>query len=152
VNDTVAFRLWPPVALGVPLLAGAAATAWWGDPAPLPAVRVPVGVVLLIAFTVWNGWSLRLFRRHRTGLLPGQPTREVIQSGPFSRSRNPLYVGLVVLYVAICLLLPSLWGLLVTPVAVLLVTVGAIRPEEQFLRQRFGDSYAAYAAHVRRWL
>jgi protein-S-isoprenylcysteine O-methyltransferase Ste14 len=32
------------------------------------------------------------------------------------------------------------------------VTVGAIRPEEQFLRQRFGDSYAAYAAHVRRWL
>jgi protein-S-isoprenylcysteine O-methyltransferase Ste14 len=152
VNDTVAFRLWPPVALGVPLLAGAAATAWWGDPVPLHAVRVPVGVVLLIAFTVWNGWSLMLFRRHRTGLLPGQPTREMIRSGPFARSRNPLYLGLLVLYVAICLLLPSLWGLLLTPVAVVLVTVGAIRPEERFLSRRFGDDYDEYAARVRRWL
>lgn len=152
MNDTVAFRLWPPVALGVPLLAGVAATARWGDPVPLPAAREPAGVALLIAFAVWNGWSLLLFRRHRTGLLPGQPTREMIRSGPFARSRNPLYLGLLVLYVAICLLLPSMWGLLVTPVAALLVTVGAIRPEEQFLRQRFGDSYAAYAARVRRWL
>jgi protein-S-isoprenylcysteine O-methyltransferase Ste14 len=38
------------------------------------------------------------------------------------------------------------------PAAVLLVYWGAIRPEEQFLRQRFGDQYDAYTRRVRRWL
>lgn len=150
--QTVSFRLWPPVAIGAPLLAGLSLTRWWGDPVSLPQLRVPVGVLLLLFFAVWNGWSLLLFRRHRTGLLPGQSTQAMIDSGPFARSRNPLYLGLLVLYVATCLLVPTAWGLVLAPVAVALVTWGAIRPEERFLRARFGDDYEAYAARVRRWL
>ena len=150
--ETVSFRLWPPVAIGAPLLVGAAATAWWNDPVSLPPLRVPVGLLLLVVFAVWNGWSLLLFRQHRTGLLPGQSTQAMIASGPFARSRNPLYLGLLVLYVATCLLLPTVWGLVLAPVAVVLVTWGAIRPEERFLRDRFGPAYDDYAARVRRWL
>jgi protein-S-isoprenylcysteine O-methyltransferase Ste14 len=152
VSDVVSFRLWPPVAIGAPLVLGEVVSLVAGDPVSLPAVRVPVGVVLLAAFAVWNGWSLLLFRRHRTGLLPGQATQTMLVSGPFAWSRNPLYVGLLVLYVGLALLLPSVWALALWPVAVVLVDWGSIRPEERFLRERFGPAYEEYAGRVRRWL
>jgi protein-S-isoprenylcysteine O-methyltransferase Ste14 len=152
MGDVVAFRLWPPVAIGAPLVAGEVVTLAAGDPLGLPGFRVPLGLLLVAAFAVWNGWALWLFQRHRTGLLPGQATETLMTVGPFARSRNPLYVGLLVLYVGLCLLLPTFWGLVLTPLAVLLVEWGAIRPEEGFLRERFGPAYEEYAGRVRRWL
>jgi protein-S-isoprenylcysteine O-methyltransferase Ste14 len=151
-GDTVSFRLWPPVAIGAPLLLGWIATASGGDPVELGDWRVPVGWVLVVLFVIWNGWSLALFARHETGLLPGQATNAIIGHGPYRLSRNPLYVGLLALYLAVALLAPSFWGLVLFPLAVLLVFWGAIRPEERFLRQRFGEAYDAYARRVRRWL
>ena len=122
VQDTVAFRPWPPVAIGGPQLIG------------------------------WNGWSLWLFGRHETGLLPGQATHAIIGEGPDRLSRNPLYVGLVALYLGLALLAPTSWGLALFPAAVLLVLWGAIRPEERFLHERFGARYDDYTQRVRRWL
>lgn len=151
-EGTVAFRLWPPVAIGAPLLVGWLVTRLWGDPVGVGDGRVPLGWALVLLFVGWNGWSLWLFRRHRTGLLPGQETHAVIEEGPYRLSRNPLYVGLLALYLGLALLTGTFWGLLLFPVAVLLVRWGAIRPEERFLRQRFGPSYDDYTRRVRRWL
>lgn len=151
-DGTVAFRLWPPVAVGAPLLAGWLATVVWGDPVELGAWRVPVGWVLVVVFVGWNGWALWLFRRHRTGLLPGHETSAMIEEGPFRLSRNPLYVGLLVLYVGLALSAPTFWGLVLFPVAVLLVLWGAILPEERFLHERFGAPYDDYSRRVPRWL
>lgn len=150
--DVVSFRLWPPIAIGRPLVVGGIVTLVAGDPLTLPVARIAVGAVLIAAFAVWNGWSLLLFRRHRTGLLPGQATQAMLVTGPFALSRNPLYVGLLVLYLGLALLLPSAWALVLWPVAVVLVDWGAVRPEERFLRARFGPAYEAYAGRVRRWL
>jgi protein-S-isoprenylcysteine O-methyltransferase Ste14 len=151
VADVVSFRLWPPAAIGLPLVAGEVLTLLAGDPFELPW-RVPVGLALVLAFVLWNGWALWLFRRHRTGLLPGQATATLMVEGPFARSRNPLYVGLLALDAGLCLLLPTAWGLLLLPVAVLLLEWGAIRPEERFLSRSFGTAYDDYARRVRRWL
>jgi protein-S-isoprenylcysteine O-methyltransferase Ste14 len=151
-EDTVGFRLWPPVAIGTPLLLGGLATGVWGDPVELGDWRSPLGWALVLAFAVWNGWSLWLFARHETGLLPGQATRAMIEEGPYRLSRNPLYVGLLALYLGVALLVPTFWGLVLFPAAVLLVLWGAIRPEERFLHQRFGETYAVYTRRVRRWL
>lgn len=150
--DTVAFRLWPPVAVGAPLLVGWLVTLMWDDPVELGDWRVPVGWALVLVFVVWNGWSLWLFHRHETGLLPGQATQAMIEEGPYRFSRNPLYVGMLALYLGLALLAPSFWALVLFPVAVLLVRWGAIRPEEAFLREQFGASYDAYTRRVRRWL
>src|SRR4029450_383385 len=73
-EDTVAFRLWPPVAIGAPLLVGWLVTLAWGDPVDLGGWRVPLGCALTLFFIGWNGWTLWLFGRHQTGLLPGQAT------------------------------------------------------------------------------
>jgi protein-S-isoprenylcysteine O-methyltransferase Ste14 len=151
-GDVVAFRLWPPVAIGGPLVVAWILTGAWGDPIDLGGWRVPVGWVLILLFALWNGWALWLFARHETGLLPGQPTSEMIEHGPYRVSRNPLYVGLLALYLGLALLTPTFWGLVLFPVAVLLVFWGAIRPEERYLQERFGAPYDDYRRRVRRWL
>ena len=151
-EDSVTFRLWPPVAIGAPLVVGWLATLAWGDPIDLGGWRIPLGWALAGFFVGWNAWSLWLFGRHRTGLLPGQATHAIIQEGPFRVSRNPLYVGLLALYLGLALLGPTFWGLVAFPAAVLLVDWGAIRPEERFLHERFGAPYDDYRRRVRRWL
>ncbi|HET7521503.1 MAG TPA: isoprenylcysteine carboxylmethyltransferase family protein [Candidatus Limnocylindria bacterium] len=146
------FRIWPPVAVGAPWVVGWLVTLGIGDPVSLGGWRVPLGTGLVVFFIAWNGWALWLFARHRTGLLPGQATETIIEEGPFRVSRNPLYLGLLALYVGLGLLTPSFWALLLFPAAVVLVLWGAIVPEERYLRERFGTQYEAYTRRVRRWL
>ncbi len=85
-DDTVAYRLWPPVAIGAPLLVGWLVTLFWCDPVDLGGWRVPLGWALVLLFVGWNGWSLWLFGRHETGLLPGQATQAMIEEGPYRLS------------------------------------------------------------------
>src|SRR3954469_24667782 len=82
----------------------------------------------------------------------GQATHAMIEEGRHRLSRNPLYVGLLVLYVGLAMLAPTLWGLVLFPLAVILGRWGAVLPEERFLHARFGASYDDYARRVRRWL
>lgn len=151
--DAAAYRIWPPVALGVPLLAGLAITAGLGDPVALPVgISRGVAAVLIVAFAVWNASALWLMARHRTALLPGGSTRTILDRGPFGLSRNPLYVGLIALDVGLALLWPSFWALALTPVGVVALWWGAIVPEERYLSAKFGAEYDAYRTRVRRWL
>jgi protein-S-isoprenylcysteine O-methyltransferase Ste14 len=151
--DAPSYRIWPPVALGVPLVAGFVLTASVGDPVALPpaASRV-VALVLIVVFALWNGWALWLMGRHRTALLPGGSTTTILDRGPFRVSRNPLYLGLIALTAGLALLWPSFWGLVLIPVGIAALWWGAIAPEERYLAEEFGDEYTAYRARVRRWL
>lgn len=146
------FRLWPPVAVGAPLVLGLVLTWLVGDPLGTSRLASAVGWVLLAVFAGWNGWALLTMSRHRTGLLPGAPSTTVVDRGPFARSRNPLYVGLLVASAGVALLGGSLWALLALPVEWALLQWGAVRPEEQYLSAKFGDRYDDYRGRVRRWL
>jgi protein-S-isoprenylcysteine O-methyltransferase Ste14 len=124
-----------------------------GDPVAVPVgASRTVAAVLLVAFALWNGWAIWLMSRHRTALLPGGSTRTILDRGPFRVSRNPLYLGLIALDVALALLWPSFWGLAAVPVGVVALWWGAIVPEERYLSAKFGAEYDAYRARVRRWL
>jgi protein-S-isoprenylcysteine O-methyltransferase Ste14 len=140
------------VSVGVPLLLGLLLTWLVGDPWGPSRVLSTLGWILLAVFAGWNGWALLTMRRHRTGLLPGEPSTTVIDSGPFARSRNPLYVGLLVASAGIALLAGSLWALVALPLEWALLQWGAVLPEEQYLSVKFGAAYADYRARVRRWL
>ena len=111
-----------------------------------------VAGALVVAFVPWNGSALWLMARHRTALLPGGSTRTILDRGPFGLSRNPLYVGLIVLDVGLALLWPSFWALALVPLGVAALWWGAIVPEERYLGAKFGAEYDAYRARVRRWL
>jgi protein-S-isoprenylcysteine O-methyltransferase Ste14 len=152
VSDAPRYRLWPPIDVGVPLVLGLTLTATLGDPVSLPHWLGPFGWLLVAAFALWNGWALVLMAKNRTAVLPGGPTRTVLDRGPFRVSRNPLYLGLLALHAGIALLWPSFWALVAVPVSAGLLLWGAIVPEEQYLKVKFGAEYERYAARVRRWL
>jgi protein-S-isoprenylcysteine O-methyltransferase Ste14 len=147
------YRIWPPVALGVPLGAGLVLTVAVGDPFSIASSATRwIGGALVVAFAVWNGWTLSVMASNRTAILPGGATVLILQSGPFRLSRNPLYVGLIALDVALALLAPSFWALVFVPIGIAAITWGAIRPEERYLSGKFGAEYEAYRVRVRRWL
>jgi protein-S-isoprenylcysteine O-methyltransferase Ste14 len=146
------FRLWPPVAVGAPLVLGLLVSWLLGDPLSTSPVTTGLGWLLVAAFVGWNGWALVTVARHRTALLPGGATTTVIAGGPFARSRNPLYVGLLAGSAGASLLAGSLWALVMLPLEWALLRWGAVLPEERYLAAKFGSAYTDYAARVRRWL
>ena len=151
-DEGPAFRLWPPVSVGGPLVLGLLVSGWVGDPLGAAPGTAAAGWLLVAAFAVWNGWALLTMARHRTGLLPGAPSTTVIERGPFARSRNPLYVGLLVLSAGVALVLGSGWALVALPVEWALLRWGAVVPEERYLTAKFGTTYTDYTGRVRRWL
>ncbi len=76
---------------------------------------------------------------------------QLVRSGPYALSRNPMYVAWTVVYVGIALVGNSAWPLLLLP-AVLLLTHVAVLREERLLADRFGAAYRSYQTAVRRYL
>ena len=72
--------------------------------------------------------------------------------GPFRYSRNPLYLGLTLLYAGVALLIPSTWPLILLVPVLLVMRWGVIAREERYLAGKFGEPYRTYLTRVRRWL
>ena len=75
----------------------------------------------------------------------------LVVTGPYCRSRNPMYLAWTALYIGFALVLNTVWPLLLLPVVVLLTDL-TIRHEERTLEATFGDAYRAYRSRVRRYL
>ena len=110
------------------------------------------GVLLVVAGVSLMLWALVTFRRHRTAIYPNRPASRIVRDGPYRRTRNPMYVSLVAVYLVMALLVNSVLPLIFLPFAVLLLVTLVIAREERYLRSAFGDEYATYCRDVRRWL
>ena len=106
---------------------------------------IAIGLVVML-------WAMWTFTRARTSLLPFRPATAMVTSGPYRFSRNPMYVGLTLLYVGLSLLTAMAWPLVMLPFALLALTALVIRREERYLAGEFGAEYDAYRVRVRRWL
>jgi protein-S-isoprenylcysteine O-methyltransferase Ste14 len=104
-----------------------------------------VGVALM-------GAGIRGFVRANTPVPTVKPTRVLVTTGIHARTRNPIYVGMFVIYAGIALLVRSPWALVLIAPLALVVRYGVVAREEAYLEQRFGDAYREYKARVRRWL
>lgn len=92
------------------------------------------------------------FSRAGTPLPTNRPVRALVTTGIHGRSRNPIYLGLFLLYGGIGLAARSPGTLiLMLPLAVTM-RHGVVAREEAYLERRFGDAYRDYKARVRRWL
>jgi protein-S-isoprenylcysteine O-methyltransferase Ste14 len=92
------------------------------------------------------------FLRHRTTLSPGGRAGALIVDGPFRLSRNPMYLGMTLLYLGITLSIGAAWPLLLLPLPLWVINQRIIPFEEQTLDLIFGDTYRAYQRRVRRWI
>jgi protein-S-isoprenylcysteine O-methyltransferase Ste14 len=83
---------------------------------------------------------------------PGNPTTQLITTGIFSWSRNPLYLAGVVFFIGLAALLNSIWLLILLVPTVAAVHFILIAPEERYLAAKFGEPYRQYGMSVRRWV
>jgi len=151
-SDVANVLILPPLLYGLALATGF--LLQWIAPRPImPSnARYWLGGVLL-AFGVFLAmWGRRVMERAGTNINPTLPSTALVATGPFSFSRNPLYVALTLMYVGLALLANALWVLVwIVPVLVLM-HYGVVRREERYLEAKFGDAYRAYRSRVRRYL
>jgi protein-S-isoprenylcysteine O-methyltransferase Ste14 len=111
-----------------------------------------VGACLILIGVAFMVASIRNFLRAATPVPTNQPTRALVTTGVNGWTRNPIYVGMFLIYGGIGAVAHSTWVLvLVLPLAVL-IRYGVIAREEVYLERRFGDAYVDYKRRVRRWL
>lgn len=96
--------------------------------------------------------ALRTLRRAGTTVMPNRRSDHLVTSGPFSFSRNPIYLAFAMLGVAIGLVTGIAWFLPAALLSSWATSRLAIRPEEDHLALRFGKPYRDYAKRVRRWV
>ena len=97
-------------------------------------------------------WARMLFVKAGTTVKPFHESSELVVMGPFGVTRNPMYLSMTVFLLGLAILLGSLTPFFVLPFFVWIINTRFIRVEESMLEQRFGDSYRAYKARVRRWI
>lgn len=119
---------------------------------PIPtAVRISVGVALVLAGVAIIVLAKHELKRAGQSSAPGKPTTQVVETGIYHFSRNPLYLGLVVVLGGLGLSMNIGWWAVLTLPMIFVLQRLLIIPEEQYLLGRFGEQYAAYMSRVRRW-
>jgi len=113
----------------------------------------PTGIVVFIAGFLFGTWAILTFRRHRAEILPSSTVHSAfVTSGPFRWSRNPMYLGAIVMGIGVALIVGT-WLMWLVPVVLFLLQNFVIIPfEERSMKQTFGDEYDEYCARVRRWI
>ena len=111
-----------------------------------------IGALLLLFGVVLNIVSARLFQQIHTAIKPFEKSTALAVEGPYRFTRNPMYLGMLLILGGIGLLLGSTTPLLVIPLFLWLIAKRFVIAEERMLSDTFGTAYAAYRKRVRRWL
>ncbi len=146
-------RFAPPLVYVAFILVGGALQYAASLPVPCPRyLALAAGLALILAglWPIFGAWNL--FKRTSQDPAPWKPTPELVLSGPYRFTRNPMYLGLTCIQAGLGLTLNNLWISLLAAFSLLAVHFVAVVPEERYLSEKFGDSYKGYVIKVRRYL
>lgn len=122
---------------------------------PEPHTVLPhqvVGLLLVAAGVLCGGYAAALFQANDTTKNPyGEPSKFVTPM-PYTFTRNPMYLGFVILLTGLAVFFGSVVMLLAPAVFFVVIDRMVIPHEEQTLERRFGAEYLDYKGRVRRWL
>jgi protein-S-isoprenylcysteine O-methyltransferase Ste14 len=156
-NDAAHKRWWQifEVVFGIPFLVGVGLQLVAPLSFPrglLTPIRILGAAALIGAGLTFVVLARRELAQHGQPSDPGLPTRELVTTGIFAVSRNPLYFGGTCVLAGIALALDLPWALALLLPAIVACHFLLITPEESYLAARFSQEYAGYAAIVHRWL
>ena len=98
--------------------------------------------------------SFKLFARYKTTITPLKPSdaTALVTEGMYRHSRNPMYLGLLLLTIASTIWFGNWLGIIINIVFIFLINILQIIPEEEALLKIFGEEYGEYKKNVRRWI
>ena len=149
--DSAQVVIHPPLAWGLALIAGLGLN--WLVPLPFLPTDLPVGwlgaAVFVLALAL--GVSAVLTMTKAGSNVPtNRPTTMIVENGPYRFTRNPIYLGMGQIGLAIAF--NSLWLLMMLVPFAFVIHYGVVAREEAYLGRKFGDAYRGYCSRVRRWL
>jgi protein-S-isoprenylcysteine O-methyltransferase Ste14 len=151
-TETAGIKVPPPLFYLGGLLAGLGLEFAFPIDGPPTWVRIVVAALALAASAYLDFGAMGRFARARTNVIPFKPTTALVTDGPYRITRNPMYVGMACLYVAIAVGFSLIWALVLLPLVLIVVDRLVIAKEEPYLERLFGEPYLDYKNRVRRWL
>lgn len=145
--------LVPPVMLALCLggmiaanFYGLAGRVWLA--APLTGLGYPL-VAIGVSLPVWGAM---IFRRHQTNLTPYKDPGRLVTGGPFRFSRNPMYLGMLLVLIGAAVIYATVMSLFFAAIYFAVANWWYIPFEEHRMAAVFGDAFHAYRAETRRWV
>jgi protein-S-isoprenylcysteine O-methyltransferase Ste14 len=145
----------PPLLFLAALLIGLVLDRLLRLPFPVPGIDLVhwiIGGSLILIGLALAAAGIRNFSRAGTPVRTIEPTRTLVTTGIYGWTRNPIYLGLFLLYGGIGVAAQSPWILILALPLAIAIRYGVVAREETYLERRFGDAYRDYNARVRRWV
>lgn len=151
-DDHASVKIHPPLLLLMHLFAAFLLNWLFPLPIAFPKILVWVGYLLILAGIGLAFSAAVQFMKVHTTLDPHGSVTEIVTSGPYRFSRNPIYLGFVYLFIGFPFMFRTYWGVVLSPVLMMSLYQLVIKPEEAYLEKKFGDVYISYKSRLRRWL
>ena len=144
--------LLPPIVTLVSIAAMFALDRLWPGTRLWSGPLAALGWVAVLGGLVMSQWHAALFRRLGTNLNTFGEPGSLTTAGLFGQTRNPMYLGFVIMVLGVGIVLGSVTPWVVAVGFVVWVDVGYVRYEERRMRAAFGGEYEEYCRRVRRWV
>jgi protein-S-isoprenylcysteine O-methyltransferase Ste14 len=145
----------PPVLFLAALLLGFVSDRLLPLPFPVPRINLVHWIIaasLILIGLALAAAGIRNFSRVRTPVPTTEPTRALVTAGVHGWTRNPIYLGMFLVYGGIGIAVRSSSILILTLPLAIVIRYGVVAREEAYLERRFGDTYRDYKARVRRFV
>ena len=144
-------RLYPPIWFLLFSIIAFLVHWLWPLSFDLPIPLKMISIAIMVSGVVLAAWARATFRSYDTSANPFAEADCLVTTGPYRYSRNPMYMGMLLVLIGLGFWLQSLTALMVMPLFVYVINHCHIVPEEQRLMKRFGKSFNDYCATTRRW-
>lgn len=121
-------------------------------PFTVPLVLRYLGLAMAFVGFLLGMGAFMEFRRARTTLDPHGTVKHLVTSGIYRFTRNPIYLGFLLMVIGLPLLSGWIWGLVLAPFYMMIMSRLVIEREEAYLERKFKSEYTNYTSRVRRWL
>ena len=120
-----------------------------------PHLQKTLFILFLVSGILLIFFANREFKILETTVNPMKPKNatNLVSKGVFKFTRNPMYLGLFIIFISFSFNFSSLFGLVIYgPLFIFYITIFQIIPEEEAMMELFGESYKEYCSKVRRWI
>jgi len=111
-----------------------------------------LGIILIIAGIALNIWADQIFKKQNTTVKPDKKPDVLIEKVPYSFSRNPMYLGMVLILLGVSFTLGSVAAFIGPLFFIAVMQYVFIPEEEKSMQETFGDEYFKYKRKVRKWI
>jgi protein-S-isoprenylcysteine O-methyltransferase Ste14 len=146
---------WPPIIFVIAIIISVVLNIFWPLPwigRPLSDFLFAIGLVLVVVSIGLVFMAIQTLRRANTTFEAHKRADHLVTKGPFSFSRNPIYLSNAAMMIGVGFVFGIIWFVIIGLIASWLTQKLAIEPEEAHLEARFGKSFRDYRKRVRRWV